>query len=385
MWLDKPVAVDKNFNFTQILSNNKLLEKINNDIDKMSSKINLDYKIINWNDSTNYKKQNILDFINNNYITSNNNNYKLIYTIDLLDFYCNNAIIIEFHAKNNDRVIGYIIGKKENIQINKDIIKYIDILEVNFLCIYIKLRNIGISSYMIAILSKISISLYNIPVAHYTICTDIKSPYFCIKDFYYRPINIDKLYNVNFFNMKVNIETHKKTYNTFHHNNNIFTIKCINGNSLNEHKHPKLIDTLYLLYKDYTFKSYIICENIDINTFKKSFFNNAFTHFIIYKNDKIISYISMFKLDTLYNNKTTYSSGFLYYMFFLDNSIIESFNLISEYIYIHKLFDLITFSDIFNIDYSKIKCLQGSGLLKYYLFNISSCNIEPYKNGLITI
>ena len=170
--------------------------------------------------------------------------------------------------------------------------------------------------------------------------------------------------------------------NNFKNNHHIKCIKGIKSNLVDN----TLINELYILYKEYSNKSYTIYENLNINTFKKTFTNNAFTHFIIYRDNIIISYISMFKLDTLYNNTTLYTSGFLYYMFFkYDSLLINSFELISEHIYIHKIYDLITFGDIFNINYNDIKCIAGSSLSKYYLFNLKSSKIEAYKNALITI
>ena len=63
-------------------------------------------------------------------------------------------------------------------------------------------------------------------------------------------------------------------------------------------------------------------------------------------------------------------------------NVLES---VHEYIYKNNVFDVTTFSDIFNINYNNIKCIQGSGVLRYYLFNITCNSIDSIKNGLITI
>lgn len=379
-WINKPVIVVNNTQtFKQILNNEELLNKTLVEIDKMQCKINLNYHIVNWKECTNNKKHEILDFINTNYITSADDNYKLKYTIELLEFYCKDAMIIEFYD-NNKNIYGYIMGKKETIKVDKEDFK---ILEVNFLCILVKLRSIGISSYMINILTKESILAYNIGVAHYTISASIKSPYFCEKDFYHRVLNVDKLNSVDFFNSNINIDVYKHLYNTFEYKNNFKSnhyVKCVKGSC-----DSKLIDELYLLYTKYNQDSFVIYENVDINKFKESFTNNAFTHFIIYKNKSIVSYISMFELDTLYKTATRYKSGFLYYMFFTDKSLSDSFNLICEYIHTNNIYDLITFGDIFKLDYNELKCIKGTGNLKYYLFNIESSEIEACKNALTTI
>ena len=56
-----------------------------------------------------------------------------------------------------------------------------------------------------------------------------------------------------------------------------------------------------------------------------------------------------------------------------------------KYIYENDLFDVLTFGDIFNVDYKKINCTQGSDILKYYLFNMKTHKIDNHKNGLISI
>lgn len=378
-WINKPVIVNNTESFKQILSNDELLNKTLVEISKMQRKFNINYFIINWKECLNDKKYEILDFINTSYISSVDDNYKLKYTIELLDFYCKDAIIIEFYK--NEHIYGYIMGRKENIKVNK---KDFEILEVNFLCISVKERKVGISSYMINILTKESILAYNIGIAHYTISTNIKSPYFCEKDFYHRILNIDKLNIVNFFNSNVDINLYKQLYNTFEYNidfKNNYYIKCIKGDYDTE-----LIRELYLLHKQYNRDSFIVYKDEDIETFRESFMNNSFTHFIIYKSQNIVSYISMFELDTIYKTTIKYKSGFLYNMFFIDKSLlINSFNLISEYIYINGIYDLISFGDIFQLDYNDLKCIKGTGHLKYYLFNMESSVIEACENALITI
>jgi hypothetical protein len=150
-----------------------------------------------------------------------------------------------------------------------------------------------------------------------------------------------------------------------------------------------LINVLYNKYIDYAKKTYDVYEIITLQEFENTFNNDSFYHFILRKKESkdIISYICMFRLDTFNSQKNTgYKGGYLYYMFFNDNvkkeNVIEYIN---EYIYKNSIFDVITFTDIFNFDYNNIKCISGTGLLRYYLFNMKCNSIENSKNGLITI
>ena len=73
-------------------------------------------------------------------------------------------------------------------------------------------------------------------------------------------------------------------------------------------------------------------------------------------------------------------------MFFKNNnSILHYLEFINEYIYKNDIFDMITFTDIFNIDIPTMKCIKGTGQLSYYFYNLQIPLINNTKNGLITI
>ena len=64
------------------------------------------------------------------------------------------------------------------------------------------------------------------------------------------------------------------------------------------------------------------------------------------------------------------------------------FNLIeyiNEYVFKHNLLDLITLMDITSDKYKTFKILNSSNKLYYYMYNLQLSQIEPFKNGLITI
>lgn len=373
-WLNKPVEVsDKNI--TNILSSQELLDKVNKEIEV--NRFQLDYNVVKSEDLID--TSHLLDFINKNYVTSEDETFKLVYTQDLLSFYLPNSLIVEFYPKGSKTIIGYIIGKRSDICING---KVIETSEVNFLCVIPKLRSLGISSYMINVLTREIVMRYDINTAHYTISNKIKSPHFGEKLFYHRFINIPQLFKTNFVE-NVDHNMLIQAYNNFSVSTNFaskHTIRYIH----NEEIEVSLLETLYNKYIDYCKHTYKIYEHVNLEEFKNTFTNKAFHHFLVYKKNDIVAYTCMFRLDS-YNAdvKETQRAGFYYYMFV--NDTINELEYIHQYIYNNQLFDVITFSDIFDIDYNKLRCIRGSGVLRYYFYNMICNPIKNSENGLITI
>lgn len=381
-WKNKPVKVNDIGEFNQILTNEQLLEKINKELNE--SKIKLDYSILsNVSDS---KFKDIIEFINNYYIVGESN-FKLCYTINLLKFYCKNTLILEFYPKNKDTIIGYIIGKKEKLNIKNK--TSIDILEVNFLCLIPKLRNLSVAPYMINCLTKESINKFNIGVAHYTINSPIKSPYISKKQFYHRMLNIDNLIKTKFISEYIDEHSnqilkeiynkfeYQDTFNTEYNDHRVILLK--NSNQI----HVK--SRIYDLYKEYAKNTYDIHQEISLEEINEILDNKDFYNFIILDGvDATVAFISFFRLDTNTNNGS-YKNGYYYKMFFKhENVILDSLEFINEYIYRNNIFDVLTLTDTFK-NLNKMKCVKGTGNLKYYLYNMSSIKIDNDKNGLITI
>lgn len=385
-WSNKPVNITTNVDSNKyILSHEQLLEKIDNEIYNFKFKIN--YKVIDSDGLNTTKIDEILHFINHNYVTSSDNIFKFVYTPELFRFYIHDSIIFEFYSSTYKNIIGYIIGKPSNLNIegeNKSSV------EVNFLCVASHLRKIGLSSFMINVLTKEIILQYKIYMAHYTTGTDLPIPHFCKKQMYHRLINIPVLHKNKFFE-NIDQDLLVQKFNCFNYNThlkNVYTIKYSCGcNDNSTVISQKVIKELYNNYIAYSQKTYHVYECVSLDEFSRTFSNSAFHHFLLYKGQSVVSYICLFRLDT-YNSQTdsNYSSGFYYYMFFDDSEYICTYlELIHEYIYLHKIFDVITFSDIFDIDYNQIKCIKGTGELKYYFYNLKYKQIKSYKNGLVTI
>jgi len=377
-WLDKPLQLCNEYNV--ILSESELFNKVCKDIELY--KFQLDYKILYSSEICNEKLDSIVDFLNNNYITSDDTSLRLVYTKELISFYLGNkSIIIEFYPRGKSNIIGYISGKPSELCVNND--TYFKTSEVNFLCVIPKLRNLGVSGYIINILTKELVRMYNITTGYYTTSTSIKTVAFSTKKFYHRMINILSLYKTQFLN-HADINLLVNEYNTFNIDKiyeKTHTIEYSNNCSIDD----DILSILYSKYIQFCKSKYKIYEHVSVDEFKNIFTNSSFHNFIIRDiNRNIVSFISLFRLDT-YNDLTKYTqkSGYYYYMFL--NDTVNDLEFVSQFIYKNGIFDIITFGDIFNIDYKSIKCIQGSSILKYYWFNMVCKFSNSYENGLITI
>lgn len=384
-WLNKPVSVIQDPQQVTILLSAKDIQPILfNDINY--NPFGIQYKILNLKTLDDNKINFILDFINQHYVVSDDEKFKLIYSKDLFTFYAQDTLLLEFYPKNNDKnIIGYIIGKRSDFVLFNNLYTG---SEVNFLCIVPKLRNLGISSYMINVLSYEILVGYNILVSHYTVGTKINSPSFSTKPMYHRILNIPTLYTAEFIK-NTNFNELAQIFNTFQYPSLLYRLQYFNYNPHNKSFINKnLVQILYQEYIKYSKSTYDVYENVPLDEFERTFYNNAFHHFIIYnKNNDIVSYICLFRLDTCNTStQTTYRAGYYYYMFFKQQkSILYYLEFINEYIYKNDIFDMITFTDIFDIDISTMKCVKGTGQLSYYFYNLQSPLIKNNKNGLITI
>jgi ribosomal protein S18 acetylase RimI-like enzyme len=375
-WSNKPVQISIDGNYTNIYNKEDILSKVNKEIEE--NRFKLKYHVLDGNDLTSNKIHEIVEFINMNYVESTRDSFKLIYTDELFSFYCKDSIILEFYpvSTNATKIVGYVVGKKSKISLYHSIF---DSSEVNFLCIIPTLRSLGLGSYMLNVLTKEIILKYNVTTSHYTISAPIKSPYFGEKKFYHRFINAHNLHKIKFISKMYN------SYNIFNYDKDCnYILEYINGHGIND----ELGKSLYDKYIFYCKNTYDIYDVVDYEEFNKSFSNNIFHHFIIYsESSEVVSYVSLFRLDTFNNNmKMGVKTGYYYYMFFDDKSkIANDLEYINKYIYDNCIFDILTFTDIFDVDYESMNYIKGSSLLRYYFYNLNIPLINNKKNGMITI
>ena len=187
--------------------------------------------------------------------------------------------------------------------------------------------------------------------------------------------------------MKLTRFLYTKDFNNLHSmqyiNNNVdfFSKEKFDNNS-------DLIKELYDKLINYNKKTYDIFECITFENYIDTHNCKDFHHFIIRNNDnKIMNYFLILNIET--HNKTykrNYTNGYFYNMFFNSaDDIINSIELVNEFIYSYKLFDMTTIIDIFDIDYRLLNIYETDETLKYYFFNMMITPIMNHKNNLFTI
>ncbi len=387
-WESNPVKINNSNKFKQICLNDVILSKVENDIHthhyKLYTKVN-DPKI---------GPNIICDFINMHYVDSKNEKFKFIYTPEIIEYFMENAITICFYNQEpnsipNPQIIGLIIGKRENLIIGSHITdsQIIETAEVNFLSTHIKVRKNNLAPLMISMYLRESIIRNNISTGHFTIGYEIKAPAYGKKYFYHYPINTKKLIKSEF--MTENNILHYLANKTETKLNDKLKIIYINQN-LNMPS-DTIINLLYRNILSYNKIKYTICEFKTFDEFKKLFQKSFFHHFIIVENNenceniKLCDYICMYRLDTINtSNSISYSNGYIY-MGFFEDSIKDIIKYVGEFVRIYKIFDLISWSDFFDIEPNSNDFLIGTGYLNYYMFNSLVPYIENSSNGMVTI
>ena len=399
-WVNSPVRVEKNIldlsdskinKPFQIISNEILLNKMENIIQTHPYK--LDYKV----NDPNLDSNKLCEFINANYIEDlDSSTHKFLYTIDLLEYYISDSLVLSFYSKQTEshksKMIGLIIGKKANLFIGD--VKF-NTIEGNFLILNPKVRNNNLTPLIISILIKESILNYSISISHYTINNLIKAPHYCLKYYYHRMINISRLFESKFISDEIStIDEYKQLYNCFKDylpNQHIIYLGKKNANKISVSVSDELIDVIYQNINLYAKNKYIIYEYRTKEQIKQIFSSESFHHFILVESNpdsnkcEIKNYICLNEIQTVnLNNEQSYLNGYIYMGFYSDNIdiVIEK---ISQYIYLNNILDVITWSDFFDINNSCINAIKGSGFLKYYLYNIQTFTIPNELNGLVTL
>jgi hypothetical protein len=415
-WENKPVCVkkiqdktkSKQFTSNLIVSPDTLLKNSSNEIEK--SKIQLEYDIIlNPDDDC---KNYLVKFINKNY-EDEKSNLVLQYSKSLLDYFINaDSLCIVFYSKGNrltnkinyDKMIGLIIGKKHKLLIKDDILEFkqYDCIDVDFLCLVKQLRNLHVSSYMINVITKECMLQYDktVPCAVYTINKRLKVDCFCKKIYYHRPLQIENMLSSEMLDVNGDdtiqqdqkIKLLEKLYNSFSYSKDF--LEQINLEYYtNIQPDENIVDLIHDNLLNYNQTNHDIFEYKSKQDIVKILENPIFHKFVI-KNHQgyITDFICLYNLDT-FNTKTknTSRNGHFYSMFLKDNSctymsyILET---ISKYCYDNNIFDVLTIMNVLNIkpeEYKLYKLLRGSASLYYYTYNIEIPNINPHKNGLVTI
>lgn len=362
-WEKKPLSTSKDITkLSIILERDEILDVIEGDIRKLNEKIKLKYKIVNFQ---NDEQNEILEFINENYKTSNTN-LMLQYSKELIEYFIGKEhVIIKFYTAS-DKLVGVIVGALKKIWVDG---KVVYCIEVDFLCLVSQLRNIHVSSYMISILSRECIFKYDVGLAFFTVGKDISNNKFCTKNYYHKVLNSDIMKEVGLLYESYNVK------NSMTKNNNIRIVKT---------------ETKEITRKldEYNKRQYKIFEIKDEDDVERMVENKCIYTFETDDGDNMITIYQLDTLNTSNNKKCR--NGYIYCCYFKNNDkeyINDIIDKVCKYCYKEDIFDMITIVDFKSDDkeFEYKGFIQGTGSLNYYMYNAEIFKMNPKDNGLVTI
>ncbi|NBV77666.1 hypothetical protein EBR66_05900 [bacterium] len=356
-WQQQPLSCER-ADIQPILSRDALLEQVESQ--RKQSKYTLTYEVLT--DITVEQRTHILDFINTYYLITEKGS--VIYSHELLQYFLQDSIIIRFFKKPAD-TLGIIVGKKKRLQIYAT---PIETIEVNFLSLHPKLRSLHLAPYMIQTLTRETILRLSIHTAFYTVGTRIQSPMFGTKVFYHRPICIETLAAAGFFSK--DISRFKKQFNTF---SATIEPRYIHGSD------PEYAGQLAEGLKRYSEKTYSIF-NIYTREEINAMFSCPVFHTFVFEDDCVILYCIQNKSVNGY----AYTNAVIYVSMIDTTRTKRILDSIAQYCLRHHIADIITFSDIFAQKHA-LNCVEGTGVLHYYAFNMNMHPIENSRNALVTL
>ena len=374
-WKGQPLAITDNV--SQIISTERMIEKVNNEID--AAKTTLEYKVSWGQDAPATYRATILDFLYNNYMCSEN--AKVKYSDELFSYYLNNSILIVFHPKGRaETIVGVIVGRRNRLFIHG--VQH-NMVEVDFLSLTKRLHSLKLAPYMIGVLTREVIVRYEIAVAYYTIGDKIASPSYGEKKMYYRPIHIRNLVLAGFLPDNTPIKPYEVIFNRFKALRHVTY-----SNGTNQH----LAEALEEKILAYSKRVYSIFDYKDAAELSRILSNTAFHSFTFYDAaSELTDFICLYRVDSHYTRGgRIVRNGYLFIKCLSSDTIehaSEILEAVSGYCVKNNVLDLITVVDIFPTEnyLKELKCIEGDGTLSYYAFNMNMTPIENIRNGIVTI
>jgi hypothetical protein len=414
-WKNKPLSIKQSFTSNLIVTADTLLENSSKEME--TSKIQLDYDVIINPDK--YSREKMLEFINDNY-ANDKSELVLEYSQELLNYFIkpDNLCIIFYprgqrlsNVYNFSKMLGLIIAKKHELFIkdgenesSETHFKVYDCIDVDFLCLVKKLRNMHVSSFMINVVTKECMIQYDkkVACAVYTVSKSLAVKNFCKKTYYHRPINIKNVLKTDMLSVSDCEDGDsatvllKRVYNSFSYPRTFFdTCKLEYFTKLDDYDadNNTFTQVIYENIVKYSSHNYDIFEYKSKEDIHSMLQNPIFHKFVIRDNNGIVrDFVCLYNLNTRNEQvKAVSRNGHFYTWFLKDYSsdyLSYVLEIVAEYSYLNDIFDMITIMNIFNIkseEYKMYKLLRGSADLYYYVYNIEVPKIMPHKNGLVTI
>lgn len=375
-WNKKPVVItihpvhvidiiDQNLK-SKFISQNKMLDP---------------YTWIDFNLSDDNQIENVCTFLNKNYKINNKDNFRLYYTKDYLRWSLGTSgKIIGIHS--NGTIGGIIAASIRECQIFKT---KLNIADINYFCIHSKLREKGLAEMFIDEITR-RMCDENIIVGTFTTQRYIPTP-ICKIEFFHRPLNYEKLCQVNFLKPAKKIE-HDNMVSAFmiryKHKHKVIKINKKNMNDVYE---------LFCRYQD-KFNYYQIYSREE---FEYYFMNNEIvsTYVILDEYDDVLDFYSYYKLpyyvvESERNNKIPKYLNSVYMFMYTSLNVTQltifKSAIRSAYDEGNDIFtctDIMENTDILYDNLSKFS--KGNGYLYYNFYNLTCPQISPQQICKLTL
>jgi glycylpeptide N-tetradecanoyltransferase len=327
--------------------------------------------------------QDIISFLQNNYIEDQSGKFRLWYTAEFLKWTLRHQSDLHIGVRiiQTKKIVGFIAGSVINTKINQTEMK---MGEVNFLCVHPKLRTKGLAQLLIREITR-RINLKGIFKAFYTADRYMPKP-FCSSKFFHRALNLDKLLETTFCNLGEEVDREKM-------------VKYYKITDKMDTKFKKMteadIDVVYDLYMQYMEK-YNFYQIFTKEEFKHIFLNNKFVKtYVIYEKveyetdsedsvddsiskteEEIVDFVSYYKLPTKVLTESDTSQNQIInaaYLFYYTSLTVTPYTLIKNAIIAanNEGLDVFNMSDIMENELvaTELKFLTGTGQLHYYFYN----------------
>lgn len=315
----------------------------------------------------------ISNFLNTHYSTSLT--YKTEYSNALLKHFLvtpiyNPSLYLSFgvRVKSNKVIVAFISGTINNMQVGK----YTEVfLDVNFLCIYPKLRN---KNFATTIMKELKRRAWNQGYKYGIFTTDhyLLKPITTIK-YFNRPLNLKKLIEIQYVQPSKEADVNE-IIESFE-----LPESCVP--EFVEMKEEHLSTALEKLNKYLT--RYNIHTVFDAQEFKHMFYNNdVVKSYVLLKNNEVSDFISYYLIKKNLANNTSISTAFLYYY----SSTVETpFKLIKNAMINAKNNGIDVFNATNVLENSSciydLKFEENGVNLHYYLYNWKMKPLMPEQIG----
>jgi len=344
---------------------------LNIDIEQISKESNTCPENFAWeNLDINNKDQlkKVSYFLDKFFMVDSSNNFKGNYSPELLEWLYNKSeyIGISLIVKKTGLVVGFIIGKVVNMQVNKN---KLELIETNFLCVHPKIRTKGVVSMLIQELRR-QFNLKNYFCGLFVDIEYLPTP-ICSITRYNRAINVDNLIETEYMKLDSNINADevKKALR--------LPEKISSNFKKMEESH---LEQVYELFNEYMDK-YSFHPIFTLEEFEHIFLNNKFVTTYVYEDTYgfVLDFISYYNTEaTVFKNNKIIKKGTLFYYTCINET---QYKLIQDILNVAKNngIDVFNAMEIMENQYTlrELGFEEGSSNLHYYLYN---WKVRPLKS-----